>query len=229
MISLQVGFFAQLKGKLTKRRNRAATIFVDHFSRLWYVHLMTGITSEETVMVKKTLEHFAESHGVHIQHCHGDNGCFVDNAFKNDCKQNKWQITYCGVNSHFQNGISERAIRDIQEQAQKQLLHVRASWPEVMHLSLWPYAVRYAIHIHNTVPSQDDGCSRLPELFAEIRCGTRMNENHVFGCPFLPSKMISGEATQFQNGLLDLDCVSTLVLPHCILAISALCSSYPQT
>ena len=31
MISTQVGFYAQLKGRLTKQCYRAATIFVDHF------------------------------------------------------------------------------------------------------------------------------------------------------------------------------------------------------
>ena len=72
MISTQVGFIAQLKGKLTKRRYRAATIFVGHFSRLWCVHLMTDITSKETVMAKKAIEHFAKSHGVHIQYYHCD-------------------------------------------------------------------------------------------------------------------------------------------------------------
>jgi hypothetical protein len=34
MISTQVGFFAQLKGQLTSKRYRAASIFVDHFSCL---------------------------------------------------------------------------------------------------------------------------------------------------------------------------------------------------
>jgi hypothetical protein len=34
MISTQVGFFAQLKGKLTSKQYRATSIFVDHFSRL---------------------------------------------------------------------------------------------------------------------------------------------------------------------------------------------------
>ena len=41
--------------KITKMRYRAATIFVDHFSRLWYILLMTHITSEETVMARKSL------------------------------------------------------------------------------------------------------------------------------------------------------------------------------
>ena len=59
MISTQVGFIAQLKEKLTKKRYRAATIYVDHFSRLQYVHLMICVTSEETVMAKKAFECFA--------------------------------------------------------------------------------------------------------------------------------------------------------------------------
>jgi hypothetical protein len=39
MESTEVGFFAQLKGSLTKKRNRHCTVFVDHFSRLHFVHL----------------------------------------------------------------------------------------------------------------------------------------------------------------------------------------------
>jgi hypothetical protein len=34
MASTKVGFFAQLKGTLTKKRYRCATIFVDHYSPL---------------------------------------------------------------------------------------------------------------------------------------------------------------------------------------------------
>ena len=93
MIITQVGFFAQVKGKLTKKRCRGATIFVDHFSRLQYVHLMTGITSEESVMAKKAFECFAESHDVNIQHYYFDDSCFADDAFITDCKQNKQHIT----------------------------------------------------------------------------------------------------------------------------------------
>jgi hypothetical protein len=40
MVSTHVGFFVQLKGGLTKKRYKAASIFVDHFSRLCFVHLM---------------------------------------------------------------------------------------------------------------------------------------------------------------------------------------------
>jgi hypothetical protein len=53
MILMQVGFIAQLKRTLTRKRYAAATIFVDHYSRLKYVHLMTRLTSEETMEAKE--------------------------------------------------------------------------------------------------------------------------------------------------------------------------------
>jgi hypothetical protein len=113
LVSMQVGFFSQLKGTLTKKHYTAATIFVDHYSRLKYVHLMMKLTSEETMDAKRAFEHFAKQHGVRILHYHCDNGHFVDNAFKNNCSTKGQQLTFCGVNAHFQNGIAEKTIRDL--------------------------------------------------------------------------------------------------------------------
>jgi hypothetical protein len=68
MASTEVGFFAQMKGKLTKRHYRCATIFVDHFSRLHFVHLQTDDSSEETIAAKRAFETFTAKHGVKILH-----------------------------------------------------------------------------------------------------------------------------------------------------------------
>ena len=182
MISTQVGFVAQLKGKLTTQRYRAATIFVDHYSRLRYIHLMHSLSSEETMAAKRAFEIFAHQHGVRILHYHADNGRFADNAFKSACEQANQQLTFCGVNAHFQNGIAERAIRDLTENARKQLLHARQRWPAAVHLSLWPYALRSACQLHNNLPVMPDGSSRL-EMFSGIRVGMRMKDIHTFGCP----------------------------------------------
>ena len=38
MTSTELGFVAQLKGKVTKKRYCCATVFVNHYSRLRYVH-----------------------------------------------------------------------------------------------------------------------------------------------------------------------------------------------
>ncbi len=85
MILMQVGFIAQLKGTLTKKCYTTATIFVDHYSRLKYIHLMTKLTSEKVMEAKQAFEHFAKQHGDRILHYHCDNGQFADNAFKNSC------------------------------------------------------------------------------------------------------------------------------------------------
>ena len=47
--SPQVGFIAHMKMRLTKKRYRYATLFMDHFSDLKYVHYMSDINSEETI------------------------------------------------------------------------------------------------------------------------------------------------------------------------------------
>ena len=68
------GFLAQLKGKLTKQRYTAATIFVDHYSGLSYVHLQRQLTSAETVEGKRAFEAYARDRGVRVKHYHADNG-----------------------------------------------------------------------------------------------------------------------------------------------------------
>jgi hypothetical protein len=53
MQSTEPGFYGQAKGALTKTCYRNATIFVDHFSRLKFVYLMTSnLTLAKTVDAK---------------------------------------------------------------------------------------------------------------------------------------------------------------------------------
>jgi hypothetical protein len=182
MVSTQAGFYVQLKGKLTNKRYRAASMFVDHFPRLRFVHLMQDLSSEEMVNAKLAFERFAAEHGVKIKHYHCDNGRFADNAFKQSCEQSGQRLTFCGVNAHFQNGIAEHAIRDLSESARKQLLHTRQHWPAAVHTALWPYALRNAALMHNNLPTLEDGKSRL-KLFSSIQVGAKMAHHHTFACP----------------------------------------------
>jgi hypothetical protein len=176
------GFVAQLKGALTKKRYRAATVFVDHASRLSYIHLQQGLTSEETVEAKRAFEAYARSHGVSIKHYHADNGRFADNAFIDSIARSGQTISYCGVNAHFQNGVAEKRIRDLQEQARKQLLHAKSRWPSAIEINLWPYALRTANDIRNTIPDKEDGSSPL-ERFCRTNVSPKLRHNHTFGCP----------------------------------------------
>ncbi len=182
MTSTEVGFYAHMKGKLTKKRCRCATVFVNQYSHLRFVHLQVDNSSVETVAAKRAFETFAAKHGVKIQHYHCNNGRFSDNAFKQVCHDARQQLTFCGVNAHFQNGIAEHSIRDLSESACKQLLHARACWLQAVHFALWPYALCNAALLHNSLPVLEDGTSKL-ELFSSIHVGCNMKHVHTFGCP----------------------------------------------
>ena len=154
------------------------------------------------------LEKFAVQHGIKIKQYHADNGRFVDNAFIYHCEANRQHISYCGVSAHFQNGITKRAIRDLQDQAWKQLLHTKGQWPKALHLALWPFALGNAVHLHNTLPTEDENWSRLKK-FLNINMGTRLTDIHTFVAPSMPCKMHSREDPVFLNGILGVDLGST--------------------
>ncbi|KAL7483246.1 LOW QUALITY PROTEIN: hypothetical protein ACHAW6_008893 [Cyclotella cf. meneghiniana] len=85
-------------------------------------------------------------------------------------------------------------IHDITEVAQMMLLHTKARWPSMVHLSLWLYMIRTAVYLHNTLPILLDGRSQL-EMFAGINVGFLMRDNHVFECPVftLQSSLVAGD------------------------------------
>ena len=80
LVSSVPGFIAQEQGnvryKLTRRRFKAATVFVDHFSRLSYVHIHTSTGGDEAVQAKEAFEAYDAQRGVYVKHYHGDNGIF---------------------------------------------------------------------------------------------------------------------------------------------------------
>jgi hypothetical protein len=88
------------------------------------------------MLAKQAFEKFAAKHGVLILHYHCDNRQCADNAWKQSCEAIRQQLTFCGVNAHFQNGTAEHAIQDLSESARKQLLHDRACWPAMVHFAL---------------------------------------------------------------------------------------------
>jgi hypothetical protein len=187
---------AQLKGILTKRRYACATLFVDHYLRLGYVHMQQQLTSDEKVEAKHAFDAFSRSQGITIKHYHADNGRFADNAFLQDIKEAilSQSITYCGVNAHFQNEIAEKRIRDLQEPARKQLLHAKARWPSAVTTNLWSYALRNTQHMRNSLPESKDGTFPF-EIFSGMEVAPNLKSNHTFGCPVyaLSSKLASGK------------------------------------
>ena len=180
--STSPGFITQLKGTLTQQRYRYATVFVDQFSRYTYVYLQKRITSQETVMAKYAFERAAEQRGVKIKHYHADNGRFADNAFIQDCQVNRQILSYCGVNAHFQNGIAERRIRDLQERTRTSMLYAMNKWRKMVINNLWPYAMRHANDVANATPRKGQDLSPL-EMFSGVAIAPKLRHFHAFGCP----------------------------------------------
>ena len=112
-----------MKGTPTRLQYKVATVFVDQFSGLSYVYLQKSTTVDETVLVKHAFERFAASHGVVIRHYHADNERFADSKWRKDCSSKGQTLTFCGVNAHFQNGVTEHRIRELQEHARTMLIH----------------------------------------------------------------------------------------------------------
>ena len=133
------GFIAQLKGKLTTQRYQYVTVFMDQYSCYTYIYLQQSITSAETAQAKHSLERFAEDMGIRIHHYHADNAQFTDKGFIQDCQSQCQGLTYCGVNAHFQNGIVEKKICDLQEETRTMMLHSLHKWSSMLsvHLAIW--------------------------------------------------------------------------------------------
>ena len=176
------GFLAQLKGRITGRRYGYATVFVDHFSDYTYVHMSESNTSVETIQAKHAFEARSSMMGVKVQHYHCDNGRFADNAFKQSVAKSNQNITYCGVNAHFQNGRAEKKIRDLRESARTQLLHAINRWPGNVTINLWPYALRYAADVHNLLPTMSS-LSCPQQRYSGVEVDVNLNNFHAFGCP----------------------------------------------
>ena len=69
-----------MTGKLTTKRYKYATVFVDQASRLGYVYLQKTASAEETLLAKYAFERYAADRGVTIRAYHADNGVFRAHA-----------------------------------------------------------------------------------------------------------------------------------------------------
>jgi hypothetical protein len=77
---------------------------------------------------------------VTIKAYHADNGIFKANKWVESCKREKQGLTFAGVNSHHENGIAERRIKEIQEGARTMLIHVNHRWKKLCECA--PVAIR---------------------------------------------------------------------------------------
>jgi hypothetical protein len=160
-----------------KKGYKVATILVDHFSGLSYIHLQKSTNADETLEAKMAFERYASKFNVKMKSYQADNGRFAENKFMAAVKESGQTITFCGVNAHFENAVAERRIRTLQDQARTMLIHVQRRWPKAIDAHLWPYALRVANEVHNSTPTIGREDRKSPfELFA--RSEVTPNRNH---------------------------------------------------
>ena len=183
LVSPTPGYIAQLRGTPTRRRYKAATIFVDHASGAGYVHIQRSTSADETIEAKRRFEAWADTHGVSVSHYHADNGIFADNKFRKAVRDDNQTISFCGVNAHFQNGRAERRIRELQDTARTMLIHAHRRWSKAIDAHLWPYALRYAADIYNNTPTMARHGKAPIEIFSGGPVNFDITTAHTFGCP----------------------------------------------
>ena len=171
------GLIAQLRGKPTTKRYTCVTVFVDQYSRYGYVVLQKTKSIEETIQAKKSFERLMATHGVKVEHYHADNGVFADASFQREISQANQTISFCAVNAHFQNGIAEKRIRDIQDLGRTMLLHANRRWQNAITPHLWPYAIRHANEVINNTPSAASKELKTP-LQTLTRSDVNINPKH---------------------------------------------------
>ena len=91
-------------------------------------------------------------------------------------------ITFCGVGAHHQNGIAERRIRDITENARTSLLHAAHRWPKAIAANLWPQAIKHVVNVRNSLPRPGKTESPLSK-FAGTSVQPNLKHFQPFCCP----------------------------------------------
>ena len=184
MVSPTPGLVAQITGKLTTKRYKYATIFVDQATKMGYTYLQSTASADETITAKKAFEAFARQHGVTVRGYHADNGIFKANKWVESCRSQSQNLTFAGVNAHHQNGVAERRIRTLQELTRAMLIHANKLWPEAISANLWPYALRMANDYINETPNMQDTSRRSSlQLFSNSNIQSNMKHAKTFGCP----------------------------------------------
>jgi hypothetical protein len=160
---------------------QAATLFCDHASRFLHLTCHPSTGAADAIAAKRAFERDAALANVTIKKFRADNGIFNSAAWKQTCDVLQQHTDFCGVNAHHQNGIAERQIRTIVDRSRTMLLHAIHKWPDVIHVDLWPFALKLAVDLHNSTPGHT-GLSPA-EIFTGVKDRSRLKDFHTFGCP----------------------------------------------
>ena len=82
----------------------------------------------------------------------------------------------------FQNYITKKRIRDLQELARKEIIHTKSIWHSAIEPRLWPYSLRNTNKLLVKLPDKEYGMSDI-KRFYQVETPQRIKNNHIFECP----------------------------------------------
>jgi hypothetical protein len=146
------GLIAQMGGWLTNKCYRYTVIYVNHFSGYWLVHLQKTQTAENPRSqgslrkAKSALWCQDPSLSCCQRHLHLQvmEGCL---------QGTKATYSYSGVNAHFQSGVAEHRVQELQELGRIELICAQRHWKEALSSILWPSAVVTGGDVYNEAPT----------------------------------------------------------------------------
>ena len=184
LVSPTPGLIGQMTGRLTRKRYKYATVYVDQYSGMGYVYLQKSANAKETIKGKHSFEAHCRQQGVRVQAYHANNGIFQANKWVDDCRQKQQTLTFVGVNAHHSNGLAERRIRSLQDLSRAMLIHMSRRWKMIGAVHLWPYALCMANDAINESPNMKDKNGRSPmQRFAQTEIQIHAKHWIPFGCP----------------------------------------------
>ena len=99
------GLVAHMSWRLTTKRYKYATVFVDHISELSYVYLPNIASVEEALEAKQISQQHILDKGVAIYAYYADNVIFKANNWEKAWEQEGKKLTSAGANTHFINSF----------------------------------------------------------------------------------------------------------------------------
>jgi hypothetical protein len=177
------------------------TGFVDHASGFIFARNRVSLLAGETIVSKKMFKTLAQSYGVTIEIYLAEKVPFNSREFTQDLLSKGQTIDLSGVGAHHQNGVAERSIKTVTSLARAMLLHMALHWPERADLTLWPFALNYAIYIWNHLPNKTSRISPI-EIFGGTCEGTTeiLQRCRVWRCPAYVLAPTIQDGKRYQNG-----------------------------
>ena len=149
------------------------TIFVDEYTKYKWVYLHQDRTESVEILKRWILDATKGSRNK-VQCIRLDQaGEHMSKEYYDELKAQKIQLETSNGYDHWQNGVAEKAIRDVCNMARCMLEYGRVA------RDMWGYAVRYAVHVQNRIVHRGMYMSPYEMRHGEAADLDRLK---VFGC-----------------------------------------------